>query len=52
MPAFGFNETMLAVIIPATLIASWTDYRRHRVPNWLNVSIVVLGLGAQVAFFG
>jgi len=52
MPAFGFSETMLAVIIPATLIASWTDYRRHRVPNWLNVSIVVLGLGAQVAFFG
>jgi prepilin peptidase CpaA len=52
MPRIGFEELMLATIIPAALVASWKDYREHRVPNWLNASIALSGLAAQTAFNG
>ena len=48
----GFWEVTLAVLIPATLYASWIDYAERRVPNWLNALILLVGLGVQTAFFG
>lgn len=52
MPRIGFEELMLAIIIPAALLASWKDYREHRVPNWLNAAIAATGLAAQTAYHG
>jgi len=41
-----------AVMAPLILLASWIDYRQHRVPNWLNLTLAVTGLTAQATFFG
>lgn len=43
---------MLAVLLPAALLASWYDYRSHRIPNWLNAGLAAAGLTAQAAFGG
>lgn len=43
---------MVATLVCATLIASWNDYRRHRVPNWLNASLLAAGLAVQGLFAG
>ncbi len=48
-PSFGMM--MAAILVPAMLVASWNDYRAHRVSNRLNALIVLTGLGTQ-AFFG
>ncbi|MBN2447109.1 MAG: prepilin peptidase [Phycisphaerae bacterium] len=45
-------ELTLALLIPATLYASWIDYAERRVPNWLNVAILLAGLITQFCFFG
>ncbi len=52
MPATGFELTMFAAIVPAACYASWHDYRHHRVPNWLNIAILLGGLSAQTYWFG
>lgn len=49
---FGFWELTLALLIPATLYASWIDFAKRKVPNWLNAAIAAVGLGAQAYFFG
>jgi prepilin peptidase CpaA len=41
---------MLATI-PA-LIAGWTDWRARRIPNWLTVPALLIGLGAHVLAAG
>jgi prepilin peptidase CpaA len=48
----GYWEVTLAVLIPATLYASWIDYSQRRVPNWLNASLATAGLITQGVFFG
>lgn len=52
MPPFEFQHLMLAVIVPAMALACWSDYRRHRVPNWLNLALAVTGVAAQGVCFG
>ena len=47
MPQILYWQMMFAVLVPATLYASWNDYRHHRVPNGLNAVIVFFGLGSQ-----
>ena len=49
---FGFWELTLALLIPATLYASWIDFAERRVPNWLNAAILIAGLALHFAFFG
>lgn len=47
------NEmTMVAVLVPAMLLACWCDYRAHRVPNWLNGALAVTGLAVHAAWGG
>jgi prepilin peptidase CpaA len=41
-----------AVLGPGVLLASWIDYRQRRVPNWLNLALIVSGFTAQGAFHG
>ncbi len=48
----GQGGLMLAVLVPAAVLASWYDYRSHRIPNWLNAAIAAAGLTAQAAFGG
>ncbi len=49
---WGYWETTLAILIPATLYASWIDYAERRVPNWLNAALAAVGLLAQGLYFG
>ncbi len=49
-PAF-WNMTC-AILIPGILLASWIDYSQRRVPNWLNLSLLMCGFVAQGWFFG
>lgn len=38
-------------LLPILLIASFIDLRQHRIPNWLNLIALVLGLTLQFLFF-
>lgn len=40
------------LLVPGILLASWIDYAQRRVPNWLNGTLLLLGLVAQAWFFG
>ncbi len=46
------DQVMLAVIVPAMAFACWNDYRRHRVPNWLNAGLAAAGLAARAVLEG
>jgi len=48
----GYSEWMAAILVCAALVASWNDYRRHRVPNWLNAAVLGTGLATQALFGG
>jgi len=48
----GYWECALAAIVPAGLAASWFDFRRNRVPNWLNLTILLGGLTCRTAWQG
>jgi len=50
--SWGYWEVTLAVLIPATLYASWIDYSQRRVPNWLNAGLALAGLITQALFAG
>jgi prepilin peptidase CpaA len=55
MRLFEFSDywTLVMWVIPAlTIYASVIDYRERRVPNWLNGSLVLSGIVAQVIYFG
>ena len=47
-----FWTVTCAVLIPGTLLASWIDYAQRRVPNWLNLALLLCGLSTQAWFFG
>lgn len=49
---FGFWQIACAILIPGMLLASWIDFSQRRVPNWLNVALMVVGLTLQGWFFG
>ena len=44
---FGLGHMIAAVLVPGILLASWIDYTQRRVPNWLNLSLIVTGLICQ-----
>lgn len=52
MTAWGYSELMLGLVVVAALIASWHDFRRHRVPNALNAVVLLLAFAAQWICFG
>jgi prepilin peptidase CpaA len=47
-----FWQTTCALLIPGILLASWIDYSQRRVPNWLNLTLILLGFSVQAWFFG
>lgn len=50
--SLGYWEVTLWVVVPATLWASWIDYKERRVPNWLNAALALTGVAMQYAYFG
>ncbi|MHC4695524.1 MAG: A24 family peptidase [Planctomycetota bacterium] len=41
-----------AILIPGIIVASWIDYSQKRVPNWLNLCLIVVGFVVQGICFG
>lgn len=50
--AFDFWSVTCAILIPGILLASWIDYAQKRVPNWLNLTLILTGFAVQAVFFG
>jgi prepilin peptidase CpaA len=48
----GFLYATCAILIPGILLASWIDFSQKRVPNWLNLALIVVGFSVQGVFFG
>jgi len=48
----AFWNATCAILIPGILLASWIDYSQRRVPNWLNLAILVAGFVVQAMYFG
>ena len=47
-----FWHVTCAILVPGVLLASWIDYAQHRVPNWLNLALIVIGFSVQAIYFG
>lgn len=45
-------DWVLAGLVPVAAVASWYDWRQHRVPNWLTAGVAVSGLTCQALFGG
>ena len=48
----GFWQITCLLLVPGVLLASWIDYAQRRVPNWLNLALIVLGFSVQGYFNG
>ncbi len=48
----GFWQLTCAILVPGILLASWIDYAQRRVPNWLNLLLIVIGFVVQGMYFG
>ena len=46
----GLKPAILAGAVLLSLIAGWTDWRSRRIPNWLTVSALVLGMVLNTIF--
>ena len=49
---FGFWHATCAMLVPGILLASWFDYAQRRVPNWLNLALIIAGFVVQGCYFG
>ena len=49
---FGFWHVTCAILVPGVLLASWFDYGQRRVPNWLNLALIIIGFSVQGYWFG
>ncbi|MCP4593947.1 MAG: prepilin peptidase [bacterium] len=47
-----FWAVTCALLVPGVILASWIDYAQRRVPNWLNVALILLGFAVQGYFHG
>lgn len=45
-------QTIWTLLIAVTLLAAWTDWRTRRIPNWLTVPGLLLGIGTNAIQFG
>lgn len=46
------QETIWAFTIGVTLVAAFVDFRTHKIPNWLTVPALVLGLTLRTVISG
>jgi prepilin peptidase CpaA len=52
VPEAGLNPVLLAGAVILATIAAWTDLRSRRIPNWLTVSGLVVGMAASTILGG
>ncbi len=45
-------QTIWIFTVAVVLLAAWTDWRQRRIPNWLTVPGLLLGLGMNTIAFG
>ncbi len=48
----GFWQVTCAILVPGVLWASWIDYAERRVPNYLNLALIIAGFTVQAIYFG
>lgn len=48
----GYGTWILPALVPAGLVACWYDVRQHRVPNWLNLSLLIGALTCRTLWMG
>ena len=46
------THTIWIYVLAVTMIAAWTDWRTRRIPNWLTVPAVALGIGVNAVAAG
>src|SRR5260370_16332803 len=46
------QQTIWMLTLGVTLVASWVDYRTRKIPNWLSVSGVIVGIGVNSLLAG
>ena len=46
------TQTIWAFTLALTFSAGWIDWRTRRIPNWLTVPCVALGIGINSVFSG
>ncbi len=52
MDAVSYWQVSVGFVLPSVLLASWIDLRYQKVPNWLNLFIILSGFTAQAVFHG
>ncbi|MBI1824905.1 MAG: prepilin peptidase [Planctomycetes bacterium] len=48
----SFWSLTYTVLIPGIVLASWIDFSQRRVPNWLNLTLILVGFVTQGTFHG
>jgi prepilin peptidase CpaA len=46
------QETIWLFVVGVTLLAGWVDFRTRKIPNWLTVPALFLGIGLRTAVSG
>ena len=48
----GYWWVAYSILVPGVVLASWIDWRYQKVPNWLNLCLILVGLTVQTIFYG
>ena len=52
MESVGYWHVATTILVPGVVLASWIDWRYRKVPNWLNLALILVGLTVQGIFHG
>ena len=52
MESVEYWHIATAILVPGVVLASWIDWRYRKVPNWLNLALIVVGLAVQGIYHG
>ncbi|NIA07076.1 MAG: hypothetical protein GWP14_05490 [Actinobacteria bacterium] len=52
MESVSYWHVATAILVPGVVLASWIDWRYRKVPNWLNLALILVGLTVQGIFHG
>src|SRR5260370_32989673 len=46
------QQTIWMLALGVTLLAGWVDFRTRKIPNWLTVPALILGIGIHILAAG
>ena len=52
MESAEYWQIAAVILVPGVMLASWIDFRYRKVPNWLNLPLILVGLITQGVFHG